>query len=98
VVFPDLDGHGTHVNVSGAGLARHAPNPTEALQLLEFLTGREAQERMVEENHEYAVHPGIPPPKALAAFTGVPLDTLPLGLLGKHHAQAVKLLDLAGWR
>lgn len=98
MVFPDLYGHGTHVNVSGAGLARHAPNAQDALELLRFLSSRNAQERFAEGNQEYPVSPDVAIPSSLMPW-GVPIaDTLNMAELGRRNAEAVKLLDLAGWR
>jgi iron(III) transport system substrate-binding protein len=98
VSFPSLDGHGTHVNISGGGVARHAPHPENAIALLEFLSSDEAQALFAEGNKEYPVKPGVPAPKELQAFGEFTPDTLNLSLLARNNAQAVKLMSSAGWR
>jgi iron(III) transport system substrate-binding protein len=53
VVFPDMNGHGTHVNISGAGVAAHAQHKDAAIKLIEFLSGDEAQQLFAQGNKEY---------------------------------------------
>jgi iron(III) transport system substrate-binding protein len=97
VVYPDMNGHGTHVNISGAGVAKHAKNRDHAIQLIEFLSGDEAQALFAEGNNEFPVKPGVPLAGVLQQFGPFTPDTLDLSLLAKNNAQAVKLFDLAGW-
>jgi iron(III) transport system substrate-binding protein len=98
VIFPTMDGHGTHVNVSGGGVTKHAPHAAEAMALLEFLSGPEAQERFAEGNKEYPVVANVAPAAELAAFGTFVADTLDLGVLAQHNAEAIKRFDAAGWR
>lgn len=98
VCFPVNGAHGTHVNVSGAGVARHAPNKAAAMALLEFLSGDDAQRVFAEANKEYPVKPGISPSGTLAAWGAFVPDTLDLALLAKFNAEATKRMDAAGWR
>lgn len=98
VLFPKLGAHGTHVNVSGGGLAKHAPNPEEAMELLEFLSSDAAQKLFAEGNKEYPVKVGVPPSAELAAFGTFTADTLNLEALARFNAEAVKRFDAAGWR
>lgn len=98
VVFPTMGAHGVHVNVSGAGVARFAPDRDAAIQLLEFLSGKEAQKQFAEGNHEYPVMPGIAWSSTLANFGTFMPDTLAMSALGKHNAEAIKVFDAAGWR
>jgi iron(III) transport system substrate-binding protein len=97
VVYPDMNGHGTHVNISGAGVAKHAKHRDHAIQLIEFLSGDEAQALFAEGNNEFPVKPGVPLAGVLQQFGPFTPDTLDLSLLAKNNAQAVKLFDLAGW-
>jgi iron(III) transport system substrate-binding protein len=99
VIFPNQSDRGTHINVSGAGITRHAKNPEHALKLLEFLVGDEAQRWYAEANHEYPVKPGITVSETVKAW-GFPFkaDTLNLSQLGVHNATAVKIFDRAGWK
>src|SRR5690606_5830267 len=75
VVFPDQDGVGTHVNVSGAGVTVGAPNRANAIRLIEFLSSEEAQRIFAEANHEYPVKPGVPAPAVLQGWGEVPIWT-----------------------
>ncbi|HRH70782.1 MAG TPA: Fe(3+) ABC transporter substrate-binding protein [Flavobacteriales bacterium] len=98
VLFPTMGAHGTHANVSGGGIAKYAPNPSEAMALLEFLSGDEAQKLFAEGNKEYPVKPGIAPAPELAAFGTFTPDSLNLEALARFNAEAVKRFDAAGWR
>lgn len=89
---------GTHVNVSGVGVTRHAKNREAAVKLLEFLVTRDAQAWYAEINHEYPVVPGTPISETVKAFGPFRADTLNLSKLGENNAEAVKLMDRAGWR
>lgn len=98
VSFPALGSHGVHVNVSGGGIAKHAPHKAEAIALLEFLAGEEAQRRFAEGNKEYPVRAGIPMAEELAAFGTFTADSLNLEALARLNPDAVKVFDAAGWR
>ena len=98
VAFPSLGAHGTHVNISGAGVAAHAPHPDAAAALLEFLSGTEAQALFAEGNKEYPVKAGVPLAKELEAFGTFTMDSLNLEALARLNAEAVKAMDAAGWR
>jgi iron(III) transport system substrate-binding protein len=97
VLLPTFEGGGTHVNISGAAVARHAPNRAAAQQLLEFLVSDDAQRIYAEANYEYpvsaraAVHPII---KALGPLT---VDTTPITEIAKHRAAASRLADKVGF-
>jgi len=84
--------------VSGAGITRHAKNKENAIRLLEFLTGPQAQQWYAEVNHEYPVRTGIPASDTLKAWGQFKADDLNLATLGKFNAEAVRLMDRAGWR
>jgi len=98
VFFPDQDGRGAHVNVSGAGVTRNAPNRDNAVRLLEFLTGDEAQRLFAEANQEYPVKPGVPWSSTLESWGEFQADTLDLTRLGELNEQAVQIFDRVGWR
>jgi len=59
--FPNQDDRGTHMNISGGGVLRHAPNPENAKKLLEFLLTKEAQEHIVNNTFEYPMIEGVEP-------------------------------------
>ena len=98
IFFPNQEGRGTHVNVSGAGVTAHSPNPENAVRLLEFLTDSEAQTGYAEANFEYPVKPGIPWAETLQKWGEFRPDTLNLSKLGELNARAVMVFDRAGWR
>jgi iron(III) transport system substrate-binding protein len=98
VFWPDQDGHGVHVNVSGAGVTKGAKNKAEAVKLLEFLAGDEAQQWYAEQNHEYPVKAGIAIPALLEGWGTFKADDLPMSKLGELNPAAVKVMDRAGWQ
>lgn len=98
ILWPDQKERGVHVNVSGAGVTRHAGNRDNAVRLLEFLVSEEAQRWYAEGNFEYPVRPGVPVSDTLAGWGTFKADDLNLAVLGEHNAEAVRLMDRAGWR
>ncbi len=98
VFFPNQGDRGTHVNVSGAGVTASAKNAGNAVKLLEFLTGAEAQERFSAANYEYPVNPAVSPSPLLQSWGAFTSDDLPLHRLGDLNADAVRVFDHAGWR
>lgn len=96
--FPNQDGRGTHVNISGAGVTRNAPNRDNAIKYLEFLLGAEAQQIFAEGNHEYPVRAGTAQATTVASLGRFKADHVALAELGRLNAEAVRLTDRAGWR
>lgn len=98
--FPNQDGRGTHVNVTGAGVLRHAPNRDNAVRLLEFLTTPEAQRWLARVNHEYPVHPDVEASETVRSLGRYPFrqDHVSLGRIGDLNATAVRIFDRVGWR
>ena len=66
--FPNQDGRGTHMNISGGGVLKHAPNKKNAIKLLEFLLSKEAQQHIVNNTFEYPMIDGVKPNKLIAQF------------------------------
>jgi iron(III) transport system substrate-binding protein len=98
VVFPNQDGPGTHVNISGAGVARNAPNKAQAVRFLEYLASDEAQRHFAEGNNEYPVAPGIEANEALRSLGSFKIDPVNVAVYGKNQAQAQKIFDRVGWK
>lgn len=98
-VFPNQQDRGTHVNISGAGIAVGAPNSAQALAFLEFLASSEAQTRFARGNNEYPVVAGAalenPALERLGPFKA---DALDAALYGLHQAEAQRALDRVGWK
>ena len=89
---------GVHVNVSGGGLTAHAPHREEAVALLEWLSGPQAQRRFAGLNMEYPVNPAVAPTAEVAAWGDFRADPTNLAKAGEFQARAVMLMDRAGWR
>ncbi len=98
LLWPEQSGHGAHMNISGAGITKSAQHRDEAVRLLEFLVSDDAQRWYSSANFEFPVKPGIETSDTLKAFGSFTADPLMLAELGKHQAEAVKLMDRAGWR
>ncbi|MCH8537068.1 MAG: extracellular solute-binding protein [Alkalimonas sp.] len=98
VFWPDQDAAGAHINISGAGISAHAPNPTAARQLLEFMLQEQTQQWYAEANHEYPVRTDVAYSETLQQFGTFKADTLPLERLGELNADALRLMDRARWR
>lgn len=98
VFFPNQQGRGTHINVSGAGVTRHAPNRDHAIALLEFFTAPDSQALFAELNQEYPVNPDVPWSATLRGWGEFKADTLDLTRLGELNDAAVRVFDRAGWR
>ena len=95
VLFPNQDGRGSHINISGAGITKYAPNKANALRFLEYLTSDFAQRLFAEGNNEYPiVGETTGPVSELGAFTE---DNISASILGQRQAEAVKIFDRAGW-
>ncbi|MEO5354458.1 MAG: extracellular solute-binding protein [Magnetococcus sp. XQGC-1] len=96
--WPNQQGSGTHTNISGAGLTRHAKHPEAALRLLEWLSTPEAQQLFAELNMEYPANPAVPAHATVAAWGNFKSEELHISLAGKHQADAVRLMDRAGYK
>ncbi len=98
VVFPEQNGRGTHVNVSGAGVLKHAPNKDNAVKFIEYLASPEAQAIITDLNYEYPVRAGVPANPVIAAWGDFKKDQASLAQIGKNSPEALKLVDRAGWK
>ena len=98
IVFPNQNGRGTHVNISGAGIIKDSANQKEALQLLEYLTSSEVQAQYQELTSEFAVVEGVAPTPLQKTWGEFKPDFETLHELNGHHEAAVKLFDVVGWQ
>jgi len=96
--WPNQDGRGAHVNVSGAAITQHAKHPEAAERLLEFMTSAESQTWYGEVNLEYPVTDDAQSSELLKSFGEFKGDSLNLSHLGENNRAAVQLMDRAGWR
>ena len=88
---------GTHVNISGAAVAKHAPNKANAVKLLEYLVSDQAQSLYAKANYEYPVKAGVALDPVVASFGTMKVDALPLTEIAKHRKQASELVDRVGF-
>ena len=96
--WPNQDGRGAHVNISGAGVAKHSKNRANAVKLIEFLASKEAQEIYARIVNEYPVRKDVQPGRVVADFGEFKADSLALSELAKYQKEAVRIADRAGWR
>jgi iron(III) transport system substrate-binding protein len=89
-------GGGTHVNISGAAVARHAPHAPEAIRLLEYLVSDKAQSLYARANFEYPVRAGVTLDPTVASFGPLTVDPLPLTEVARYRQQASELVDRVG--
>ncbi|MGV7031796.1 extracellular solute-binding protein [Methylobacterium symbioticum] len=97
VVLPAFEGGGTHVNVSGAVVAKHAPNRDEAVKLLEYLVSDEAQGLYAQMNYEYPVKAGATVDPLLTAMGPLTIDPTPLAEIARNRKAASLLVDKVGF-
>lgn len=88
---------GTHVNVTGAAVARHAPNADNALKLLEYLVSDQAQSLYAKANYEYPVKAGVELDPVVASFGTLTADSLSLPEIARYRKQASELVDKVGF-
>ncbi|MCW8835997.1 MAG: Fe(3+) ABC transporter substrate-binding protein [Rhodospirillales bacterium] len=93
IVFPDQDGSGTHVNVSGGALTHARENRDAAIRFLEFLTSDSAQKIYAENNFEYPVKPGVALHPMVASWGEYKADTTPMSEIAAHRAEASRMVD-----
>lgn len=95
--WPNQADRGVHVNLSGVGLTQHAPHPQAAIALVEWMTGAEAQRLFAGINQEFPANPSVAPSAEVAGWGSFKADTLPVEVAGRRQAEAVRLMDRAGW-
>ncbi len=95
--WADQSGAGAHVNISGAGVTRHAKNKAEAVRFLEWLASPAVQLRFAGANFEYPAAVGVEPVPVVAAWGPYRQNLINVGRAGELQPQAVRLLDRAGW-
>ncbi len=96
--WPNQDDRGVHINISGAGVTRHAKRAAEAQALLEWLSGPEAQGQFAELNQEFPANPLVKPSAEAAAWGDFKADDINIEVAGRLQADAVRLMDRADYR
>jgi len=99
VVFPNQASWGTHVNVSGAGVMKNAPNREAAVKFLEYLAGDEAQRYFADGNNEWPVVAGVRPDNpVLRNFGAFKRDAINVAVLGRNQPGSQKIYDRVAWK
>jgi iron(III) transport system substrate-binding protein len=98
-LWPNQSTSGTHVNISGGGVARHAPNRANAIRFLEYLASPQAQAYFADGNNEWPVAKGAEVRnEALALLGSFKAETVPVSSIGKGQIAAQRILDRVGYR
>lgn len=98
VFFPNQKGRGAHVNISGGGVLKNAPNKAGAIKFLEYLVSPKAQEYFADGNNEYPVVEGVEINGILRSFGSFKSDVTNVARYGPNLANAVKIMDRVGWK
>ena len=100
VYFPNQrdNQRGTHVNVSGIGITKNAPNKKNAIILMNYLLSEEAQKTYVENSYEYSVNKNIKPSEIVQSWGEFKIDSLDLNSLGLYREDAIEVFEKSGWR
>lgn len=95
--FPNQEDRGTHINVSGIGVAKHAPNKENAVKFIEYLVSKDVQEKFAKANYEYPVNADAERSELLNSWGDFKEDNLSLNKLGELNKDAVIIFDKVGW-
>ncbi|MEB3278324.1 MAG: Fe(3+) ABC transporter substrate-binding protein [Lyngbya sp.] len=96
--FPNQRERGTHINISGAGVIKSAPNKAGAIKFLEYLVSPEAQKIFALKNHEYPVVSQVPVSGVLSQYGTFKSDSMNVAAYGQKNADAIRLMDRSGWK
>ncbi|MDC0622429.1 Fe(3+) ABC transporter substrate-binding protein [Flavobacteriaceae bacterium] len=100
IFFPNQgeDETGSHINVSGIGLIKNAPNKENAIKLMEFLTSESAQKIYTNTSYEYPANPNVEPNEIVKKWGSFKKDKLDLNQLGVFRNKAIEIFDKSGWK
>ena len=100
VFFPNqgVDESGSHINISGIGLAKNAPNKENAIKLMEFLTSESAQKTYTNTSYEYPANPNVEPNEIVKKWGSFKKDVLDLNQLGVFRNKAIEIFDKSDWK
>jgi iron(III) transport system substrate-binding protein len=97
-IFPDQEGRGTHVNISGAGILASAPHKANAIKFLEYMASDKAQDIVANANYEFPAVGTTARSRELSALGEFKIDPLNVATYGVNQPQAQAIFDRAGWR
>ena len=99
MVFPNQQTFGTHVNVAGGAVARHAPHRDAAVKFLEYLAGTRAQAYFADGNNEWPVVANMRTENpALTSMGDFRAESVPVSVMGKNQGAVQQMLDRVGYR
>ena len=99
MIFPNQENRGAHINISGAGILKNAPNKDNANSFIEFLISKRVQKYMIDKSYEYSVLNDVAPSSEIAGFgTDFKEDQTSVRSFGELNPNAVKLMDRSGWK
>jgi len=98
VFWPNQGDRGVHINISGAGVTKHAKHRDNAIKLIEFLSSPEAQNLVADANYEYPANPTVKASTIIVAWGDFKADTVDVAAAGELQATAVKLMDRVGYK
>ena len=94
LIFPNQADRGAHMNITGAAVAKYAPNKDNAVKLLEYLSDSKAQEMYAQINYEFPVKPGTPLTGLVQErMSNFKADSLSLATIAENRSKAAKLVD-----
>jgi iron(III) transport system substrate-binding protein len=97
VILPTFEGGGTHVNLSGVLLAKHAPNKANGVKLINWLAGPTAQQMYADSNYEYPVRAGVAVNPTIAGYGKLNPDPMPIAKIAANRKAASTLVDKVGF-
>lgn len=97
IYFPNQEGRGGHINVSGVGVTKYAPNKENAIKFIEYLTSAEIQKIYASKSFEYPVNQDVPPDSTIAAWGNFKIDNLDYAKDTELNQEAVKIFEGVGW-
>ncbi|WP_462247672.1 extracellular solute-binding protein [Ekhidna sp.] len=97
IFFPNQDGRGGHINISGIGVTKYAPNKANAIKFIEFMTSEDMQKFYAANSYEYPVHKDVAPDSTVAAWGDFKIDNLDYATNPELLETAIKVFDEAGW-
>lgn len=98
IFFPNQEDRGTHINISGVGITKHAPNKENAIKLIEYLTEEEAQSTLASLNFEFPINDRVKKVPLHEAWGEFEADDINLSILGENNNEAVEIFDRVGWK
>ncbi|USG64829.1 Fe(3+) ABC transporter substrate-binding protein [Brevibacillus ruminantium] len=98
VFFPNQETTGTHINISGVGLTKHSKHKENAVKLMEFLTDKEAQSMISQENYEFPVNAEAEMPELLKSWGTFKAQEIDFAKLGTNNKKALEIFNKVGWK